>query len=175
MPGGGFVQPNRLYLQRGQPLAGAGVAMNHRRYIAYTVVRNGCSGGNLPPPGPQGRNRGTFPFVTTNGKTFSLHWVVPFNRTGCIYHGASPSPGLDGVGSTPLHCTVYWVIPFNRTGCFCHVAGGRLPPQRQCTTFFAFFETQNVDRHVQNTVKRNKCIVGAATCRPPRWMYNLWG
>ena len=24
-------------------------------------------------------------------------------------------------------------------------------------------------------VIRNKCIVGAATSRPPRWMYNLWG
>ena len=34
-----------------------------------------CSGGNLPPPGPQGRNRGTFVFVTFNG--------------------ASPSPGLE--------------------------------------------------------------------------------
>ena len=27
-----------------------------------------CSGGNLPPPGPQGRNRGTFEFVTLNAK-----------------------------------------------------------------------------------------------------------
>ena len=42
--------------------------MNHRRYIAYTVARNGCSGGNLPPTGPQGRSRGTFEFVTLNAK-----------------------------------------------------------------------------------------------------------
>ena len=88
-----------------------------------------CRGGNLPPTGPQGRNRGTFVSASTNG--------------------ASPSPGLDGgaprsesksidcrgqshidfiVGSTPLHCSVYWVIPFNRTGCIRDVAGGRLPP-----------------------------------------------
>ena len=43
----------RLYPHRptGPAPGGAGVAMNHRRYIAYTVVRNGCSGGNLPPTG----------------------------------------------------------------------------------------------------------------------------
>ncbi len=42
---------------------------------------------------------------------------VPINLTGCIRYGASPSPGLDGVGSTPLHCSVYGVVPFNLTGC----------------------------------------------------------
>ena len=132
---GGSVQPNGLYLPRGQPLAGAGVAMNHRRYIAYTVARNGCSGGNLPPTGPQGRSRGTFEFVTLNAKNVchsgleckrsggifyvaekyqhkvkSATWEdsatpfhnarndisgVPFNLTGYICHGASPSPGLE--------------------------------------------------------------------------------
>ena len=40
---------------------------------------------------------------------------------------------------------------------------------------FTFFETQNDDRHVQYTAKRNKCIVGAATCRPPRGNNNLCG
>ena len=165
-----------------------------------------------PPPGPQGRNRGTFVSATAKPETSviptaaSAEWrnpprwtknhhkiklatredsstplgmtcrgVVPFNQTGYIRYGASPSPGLDGVGSTPLHCSVYGVVPFNRTGCIRYVAGGRLPPLRQRTTFSAFFETQNNDRHVQYTVKRNKCIVGAATCRPPRWMFNLWG
>ena len=47
---------------------------------------------------------------------------ISFIPTGCNCHGASPSPGLDGVGSTPLHCSVYWVIPFNRTGYICHGA-----------------------------------------------------
>ena len=40
---------------------------------------------------------------------------------------------------------------------------------------FHILRAQNDDRHVKYTVKRNKCIVGAAICRPPRWMYNLWG
>ena len=35
-----------------------------------SVGRIRCSGGNLPPTGPQGRSRGTFVFVTTNAKTF---------------------------------------------------------------------------------------------------------
>ena len=29
--------------------------------------------------------------------------VVPINQARCIRYGASPSPGLDGVWSTPLH------------------------------------------------------------------------
>ena len=33
-----------------------------------------------------------------------LYYVIPFNLTGCICHGASPSPGLDGDESSPLHC-----------------------------------------------------------------------
>ena len=63
--------------QRSQPLAGAGVAMNHRRYIACTVVQSGCSGGNLPPTGPEGRNRGTFGFVTIKPETS----VIPSERS----------------------------------------------------------------------------------------------
>ena len=42
-----------------------------------------------------------------------MSWVVPFNQTGYIRYGASPSPGLDGGRLPPLHC----VIPFNPTGC----------------------------------------------------------
>ena len=37
MSGGGSVQPNGLYSPRCQPLAGAGVAMNHRRYIVPCI------------------------------------------------------------------------------------------------------------------------------------------
>ena len=77
MPGGGFVQPNRLYLQRSQPLAGAGVAMNHRRYIAYTVVRNGCSGGNLPPLAAR-------PLV---GRLYPYHPTEPAPRRGWMALG----------------------------------------------------------------------------------------
>ena len=33
---------------------------------------------------------------------------------------------------------------------------------------FDIFRTQNNDRHVENMVFQNKCIVGAAICRPPR-------
>ena len=64
--------------QRSQPLAGAGVAMNHRRYIACTVVQSGCSGGNLPPTGPEGRNRGTF---------VSVYPTVPAPRRGWMALG----------------------------------------------------------------------------------------
>ena len=45
------------------------MAMNHRRYIAYSVRRTGCSGGNLPP--------WIFEFVTTNEKTY----VIPTAAT----------------------------------------------------------------------------------------------
>ena len=37
---GDTVQPHGLYSE-------CGMAMNHRRYIAYSVRRTGCSGGNL--------------------------------------------------------------------------------------------------------------------------------
>ena len=50
--------------------------MNHRRYIACTVVRNGCSGGNLPPTGPEGRNRGMFVSVSTNGASPWWGWMA---------------------------------------------------------------------------------------------------
>ena len=161
-----------------------------------------CSGGNLPPTGPQGRSRGTFEFVTPNAKNVchsdrsasgveessTLENEPPQDKA--CYSGRF----LDSLRSLGMTCRE--VFPFNRTGCICHVAGGRLPPLRQCTTFFAFFETQNDDRHVQNAVKWNKCIVGvvlraanqnimiaggnhtsipSAICRPPRFDYNLWG
>ena len=91
--------------------------MNHRRYIACSVRRNGCSGDNLSPTGPEGRNRGTFTFVMTNEKRFSLYWVVPFNKTGYICNG--PAPGGAGVAMNHrryIAYTMYWVIPFNPTG-----------------------------------------------------------
>ena len=92
-------------------------SMNHRRYIAYTVARNGCSGGNLPPTGPEGRNRGTFVFVSSNAKTFVIDEVVPFNQTGYICYGASPWRGWMALGQRRyIGCTMYWVIPFNPTG-----------------------------------------------------------
>ena len=40
---------------------------------------------------------------------------------------------------------------------------------------FDILQTQNDDRHVENMVIRNKCIVGAAICRPLRSEYNLCG
>ena len=97
--------------------------MNHRRYIAYTVVRNGCSGGNLPPSGPQGRNRGTFVFVSSNAKTFVIVSGGTIQPNGLYSPRSQPLAGLDGVGSTPLHCSVYGVVPFIGTGYICHVAG----------------------------------------------------
>ena len=40
---------------------------------------------------------------------------------------------------------------------------------------FDILQAQNNDRHVENTLIRNKCIVGAAICRPLRSEYNLCG
>ena len=125
MSGGISIQPHRLYSPRSQPLAGAGVALGQRRYIAYTVVRNGCSGGNLP---PSGRKAGTvvrlYPHCPTG----------PAPRRGWMALGQRRYSG----------CTMYRVIPFNPTGYMSNVAGGRLPPLRQCTTFFPLFETINL-------------------------------
>ena len=72
--------------------------------------------------------------------------VVPFNQASSICNGASPSPGLDGVGSTPLHCSEYRVIPFTRTGCFCHVAGGRLPPLRHRPLDYRLIDTAQASK-----------------------------
>ena len=38
-----------------------------RRFVFF--VQSGCSGGNLPPTGPQGRNRGTFVSATAKPET----------------------------------------------------------------------------------------------------------
>ena len=61
-------------------------------------------------------------------KRLSLYGVIPFNKTGYIYHGASPWRGWMALGQRRYICTVYRVLSFTRTSCFCHVAGGRLPP-----------------------------------------------
>ena len=95
-----------------------------------------------------------------------------------------------------LGMTCRGMVPFNHTGCIRNVAGGRLPielrcdcprqsinsdslreapPLRQCTTFLAFYRTQIGNSNVKNVELRNKCIVGAAICRPPRIEYNLFG
>ena len=58
--------------------------------------------------------------------------VFPFNRTGYIRYGASPSRGWSGDESSPLHCTVYQVVPFTSTGSTSNVAGGRLPMKLWC-------------------------------------------
>ena len=40
---------------------------------------------------------------------------------------------------------------------------------------FRILLAQNDDKNFKYTVIRNNCIVGAATCRPPRSIYNLFG
>ena len=67
----------------------------------------------------------------------------------------------------PAGCTG-GVVPFNRTGCICNVAGGKIAAPTSTYHVFDILRTQNNDRHVKFTVKRNKCIVGAAICRPLR-------
>ena len=54
--------------------------------------------------------------------------------------------------------------------------GGRqiAAPTEMCNILY-ILRTRNDDRYVENTEIRNKCIVGAAICRPPRIEYNLFG
>ena len=87
-----------------------------------------CSGGNLPmelwcdcprqsimfdslrgapPTGPQGRNRGTFVFVSSNAKTFVVVLGGTIQPNGLYSPRCQPLAGLDGVGSTPLHLVPY--------------------------------------------------------------------
>ena len=140
-------------------------------YVVVPFNHTGCirnvAGGRLP---PLRTRRRAIPFILRPGGFAAL----------------------DGDESSPLHC----VVPFNRTGCIRNVPGGRLPkkswcdchrqsidfdslrgapPLRQCTTFSQLLRTQYRDRYVKNTVIRNKCIVGAAICRPGRCIYNLCG
>ena len=138
--------------QRSQPLAGAGVAMNHRRYIACTVVRNGCSGGNLP---PSGRKAGT---------------VVRL----FLYRPTGPAPGGAGVAMNHrryIACTVV------RNGC----SGGNLPPiGRKAGIVVRLYPhrptgpapggagvAMNHRRYIACTVVRNECSGGkSAAIRP---------
>ncbi len=96
-------------------------------------------------------------------------WYVPYGFAGGLYCSIARvvSVTLHGDESSPLHC----VVPFNQTGYIRDVAGGRLPPLRQCTAFLIFYRTKIGNRNAKNMEIRNKCIVGAAICRPLRLGY----
>ena len=52
-----------------------------------------CSGGNLPPSGPQGRNRGTFVFVSSNLKAFVVVWGGFIQQNGLYSPRCQPLAG----------------------------------------------------------------------------------
>ena len=92
----GSIQPHRLYSIRGGRL----IAARHVGCITCVVEwyppKRGtphCSGGNLPPPGPQGRNRGTFLSVKTNGKTFIIVWGNTIQQNGLYLPRCQPLAG----------------------------------------------------------------------------------
>ena len=78
-----------------------------------------CSGDNLSPTGPQGRNRGTFVSVTAKSETS----VIP---TTASAEWRNPPRGIRNNhkikiatwedSSTPLGMTCRGVVPFNQTG-----------------------------------------------------------
>ena len=79
--------------------------MNHRRYIAYSVRRTGCSGGNLPPSGVS-RNRGTFRFVTSKPETPVIPTVAEWRNPPRWKknHGRIKLAAWED-SSTPFHST----------------------------------------------------------------------
>ena len=93
--------------------------MNHRRYIAYTVARNGCSGGNLPPTGPKAGVVVHLYLYRLTQKRLSLYGVAPFNQTGYICNGASPWRGWMALGQRRY---IAYTVAHN--GC----SGGNLLP-----------------------------------------------
>ena len=56
----------------------------------------------------------------------------------------SQGAGWRQIAAATVGCTIFRVVPFTPTGYTSHVAGGRLPPLRQCTTFFAFYGRKTV-------------------------------
>ena len=62
-----------------------------------------------------------------------------FPQRGGFLHSADATVGM----------TYRGVVPLIRTGYMRNVAGGRLPPLRQCTTFLAFYRTQIGNRNVK--------------------------
>ena len=143
--------PHRLYSLRC-------LAMNHRRYIAYSVRRTGCSGGNLPPLAVR-PVVGHLDLLQSNQKRLSFRPErsgveesttldnEPTQDKTC-YLGrfldshSLPRNDMSGGGSVlsarvifvTLHgdesSPLHCVVPFNRTGCIRNVAGGRLPNLR---------------------------------------------
>ena len=88
-----------------------------RRFVFF--VQSGCSGGNLPPTGPQGRNRGMFVSATAKPETpviptvAQAEWRNPL-RGIMNHHKIKLATWEDS--STPLGMTCRGVVPFNQTG-----------------------------------------------------------
>ena len=63
------------------------------RMVSPTLWYPHCSGGNLPPSGPQGRNRGTFVFVSSNLKAFVVVWGGFIQQNGLYSPRCQPLAG----------------------------------------------------------------------------------
>ena len=103
-----------------------------------------CRGGNLPPATlgiqPVGLNGTTRYMEQCSGIDQRhpapargwLRWMLRIQT----YHGSGPTGRLAADCRRYSGDTVFRVIPFTPTGYTSNVAGGRLPPLRQRTTFF---------------------------------------
>ena len=120
------------------------------RYLSRVIKRCNvgrirCSGGNLPPPGPEGRNRGTFTFVTAKPETSVIPTAASAEWRNLLRCRKVPPQGkichlgrfLDSLRSLGMTCR--GEAPFIQTGCIRNVAGrfekwnyiGRGPPGRR--------------------------------------------
>ena len=108
------------------------LAMNHRRYMAYSVGRTGCSGGNLPPSGPPGPESWYIQICNDQTqKRMSFRPSVSGAEESTTLED-EPTQGkacnlgrfLDSLRSLGMTCR--GVVPFNRTGCIRNVAGGKV-------------------------------------------------
>ena len=130
--------------------------MNHRRYIAYTVVRNGCSGGNLP---PSGRKAGTvvrlYPHCPT-GPAPRRGWMVVLraaNQNLLIAGGNHTLISSLGQRRYIVPCMGFYHSPAQVN--ICHVAGGKIA----APTYF------NGWIHINNVGRPNNCQLSIVNCQ----------
>ena len=164
---GDTIQPHGLYLLHG-------MAMNHRRYIAWyhstaQVAVGTWRAADCRPYGFAGgfylcaccsynAERRTAPHPPPMAVPLPRRGrfcVVPFNRTGCIRNVAG--------GRLPPLRTHRWVIPFIRTGCICSAPGTAHRPFPTVSLIGSFFEpTYSKSGHVRPS---NNCQLSIVNCQ----------
>ena len=175
LPIGGFVYWHRLYLQR------SGTVTDNTSHVPPVCHSDRSDSGveesttwDKEPTQDKTCYSGRF-LDSLRSLGMTCRWVVPISLTGCIRYGASPSPGLDGVGSTPLHLYRISGYTIHRHRLLLPRGGRQIAAPTSTYHVLTLFRAQNDDKNVKNTAMRNKYIVGAAICRPPRLEYNLCG